>query len=164
MLLLNCFAAGSILFGAEGGSIEYTIELDGPLTIYRGTVRHIKTAEKPAPEYTHIFEIPLGELTGPAVGSNPWGPMLGSKVSRAHQTETQFFVTWSWPAGLVNLQTYPCWVVSNFEFHIRKTSYNAEDLADLLNAWGSSGVWDLNQDGTVNGGDVALLIGNWQDA
>jgi len=38
---------------------------------------------------------------------------------------------------------------------------NGADLALLLGNWGNAGVGDLNGDGTVNGADLALLLGNW---
>lgn len=38
---------------------------------------------------------------------------------------------------------------------------SAGDLAILLGAWGTSGTPDLNGDGTVGGADLAILIGAW---
>lgn len=35
------------------------------------------------------------------------------------------------------------------------------DLANLLGFWGLSGEADLNKDGTVNGADLAILLGSW---
>ena len=40
-------------------------------------------------------------------------------------------------------------------------SVNGSDLALLLGNWGGSGTGDINGDGTVNGGDLAILLGNW---
>ncbi|MFZ9880052.1 MAG: GC-type dockerin domain-anchored protein, partial [Phycisphaerales bacterium] len=39
---------------------------------------------------------------------------------------------------------------------------NGSDLAVLLGAWGgASAVADLNADGVVNASDLAVLLGNW---
>jgi len=38
---------------------------------------------------------------------------------------------------------------------------NGADLAILLGQWGTSSSADLNGDGVVNGGDLAILLGNW---
>ena len=38
---------------------------------------------------------------------------------------------------------------------------NAEDLAALLNSWGSGGVADLNGDGTVDASDMSILLNNF---
>jgi hypothetical protein len=40
-------------------------------------------------------------------------------------------------------------------------SVDAQDLAILLGAWGSSGPGDLDADGIVNAADLAILLGAW---
>lgn len=40
-------------------------------------------------------------------------------------------------------------------------SVNGSDLAILLGNWGGSGEGDINGDGSVNGSDLAILLGNW---
>ena len=40
-------------------------------------------------------------------------------------------------------------------------SVNGADLGLLLAAWGTGGSADLNQDGTVNGADLGILLANW---
>ena len=37
---------------------------------------------------------------------------------------------------------------------------NGADLATLLNAWGTAGA-DLNGDGTTDGADLSTLLNNW---
>ena len=36
-----------------------------------------------------------------------------------------------------------------------------QDLGTLLSAWGSSGLGDLNCDGTVGGADLAIMLNSW---
>ena len=38
---------------------------------------------------------------------------------------------------------------------------NGGDLALLLNNWGGSGAGDIDGSGTVDGGDLARLLGSW---
>jgi hypothetical protein len=46
---------------------------------------------------------------------------------------------------------------------VRQT-YGPDDLLELLAQWGQAdSVWDLNNDGTVDGKDLALVIGNWEN-
>ncbi len=40
-------------------------------------------------------------------------------------------------------------------------SVNGADLAILLGAWGSTGAGDLNGDNAINGADLAVLLGAW---
>ncbi|MFZ4750734.1 MAG: M12 family metallo-peptidase [Phycisphaerales bacterium] len=40
-------------------------------------------------------------------------------------------------------------------------SVNGGDLALLLGNWGGTGTGDIDRDGTVTGGDLALLLGDW---
>ena len=40
---------------------------------------------------------------------------------------------------------------------------NGADLAILLGAWGTPGPGDLDGNGTVNGADLAILLGAWGD-
>jgi hypothetical protein len=40
-------------------------------------------------------------------------------------------------------------------------SINGGDLAVLLNNWGGSGVGDIDGNGTVDGGDLARILSAW---
>ncbi|MBX3356016.1 MAG: hypothetical protein KF724_10005 [Phycisphaeraceae bacterium] len=40
---------------------------------------------------------------------------------------------------------------------------NGADLAIILGAWGTTGPGDLNNDGVVNGADIAIVLGAWGD-
>jgi hypothetical protein len=40
-------------------------------------------------------------------------------------------------------------------------SVDGQDLGLLLGNWGNPGLGDLNQDGTVDGQDLGILLGAW---
>tara|TARA_X000001382_G_scaffold109862_1_gene86167 strand:+ start:1434 stop:1598 length:165 start_codon:yes stop_codon:yes gene_type:complete len=50
----------------------------------------------------------------------------------------------------------------NFNFSIQKTAFNADDLSEMLADWGTASVWDLDGSGTVDGADIAIMLGNWE--
>ena len=166
--MLTFSLALAILTSVPDNQIEYTISQDGPLTIYRGYVRQIKTALDPGPVFSFVFEVPEGELTGSKVGSSPYSPMLGNIATHSWLSSRRLSVTWDWlkpvnnPITGENHQFYPCYGHRNFSFHIKKTSFGADDLADLLNDWGLESSWDLDRNGLVDGGDISLLVGSWQ--
>ena len=165
------FAIGSSVAGIVTESqIEYIISQDGPLTTYRGRVTFYKTADNPAPTFSHVFNIPVCEVIGSKVSNDPWVPMIGDWATWSNDFKGNLSVRWVCLHPSVNpitgevMQQYPVWSPLNFSFHVQKTSFNGSDLADLLDDWGTSSVWDLDHDGIVGGSDIALLIGNWQSS
>ena len=165
---LAVFIGLQFLGGATETQIEYTTETNGPLTTFAGRVTFYKTAENPAPTFSHVFDIPVGEVIGSSCSSDPWVPMIGDWATWTNDWEGNLSVRWVCRHPSLNpitgevMQQYPVWSPLEFRFHVQKNSFDGSDLADLLDNWGTSGVWDLNHDGIVDGGDVALLIGNWK--
>ena len=161
--LLALSLCGDIIDADPGGqwAICYTITNEGPVVTYEGrAVLHGSSYPIPCMEYS--FEIPSGDLYGYCYR---FDPIRQEQVQFAAvpfdsytQTSNALAGLWCSPAVLEPWQSTPL----NFKFSIRKTRFNADDLSEMLAAWGTASVWDLDGSGTVDGADIAIMLGNWE--
>ena len=154
-------------------TIDYTTTVEGPRTVYRGTVWLHRTEESLHPCMSHCFDVPEGRLTGSSISSNPGYPMIPFDWYEHREGELEFV----WCAPPINPNQYlPVYTPRNFSFHIVKTKFNADDLAQLLTDWGPPSIvdatwpetdytlvspWDLNGDTVVDGKDLSILLAGW---
>ena len=154
-------------------TIDYTTTVEGPRTIYRGTVWLHRTKESLHPCMSHCFDVPEGRLTGASISSDPGQPMLPFDWYEHREGEVEFV----WCAPPINPNQYlPVYTPRNFSFHIVKTKFDADDLSKLLNDWGPPSIvdatwpetdytlvspWDLNGDTVVDGKDLSILLAGW---
>ena len=154
-------------------TIDYTATVEGPRTVYRGTVWLHRTEENTSPCMSYCFDVPEGRLAGPSISSDPGQPMLPFDWYDYREGELE--IVWCSPP--INPKQYlPVYTPRNFSFHIIKTTFNADDLSQLLSDWGPPSVvdapwpqsdytfvspWDLNGDTVVDGKDLAILLAGW---
>jgi hypothetical protein len=161
--LLALSLCGDIIDADPGGqwSICYTITNEGPVVTYEGrAVLHGSSYPVPCMEYS--FEIPSGDLIG---NCYRWDfveqvqvqyPML--PFDTYQQTTDTLTGVWCSPSTLEPWQSLPY----NFNFSIRKTRFNADDLTEMLADWGNASVWDLDGSGIVDGADITIMLGSWE--
>tara|TARA_R100000664_G_C2677784_1_gene87088 strand:+ start:256 stop:636 length:381 start_codon:yes stop_codon:yes gene_type:complete len=124
---------------------------------------------------SYCFDVPEGKLTGASISSNPGQPMLPFDWYDYREGELE--IVWCSPPISPN-QFLPVYTPRNFSFHIIKTTFNADDLSQLLSDWGPPSVvdapwpqndytfvspWDLNGDTVVDGKDLAILLAGWSN-
>jgi len=106
----------------------------------------------------------------------------GATVTVYYQTTSKEYIEFLRDANFTNatgLDAYNAWVAAGKSAPVAMDSatitltkatpgdlngdgsVNGGDLAILLGNWGGSGAGDINGDGTVNAGDLAILLGNW---
>ena len=154
-------------------TIDYTATVEGPRTVYRGTVWLYRTEENTSPCMSYCFDVPEGKLAGPSISSDPGQPMLPFDWYDYREGELE--IVWCSPPINPKHQL-PVYTPRNFSFHIIKTTFNADDLSQLLSDWGPPSVvdapwpqsdytfvspWDLNGDTVVDGKDLAILLAGW---
>ena len=62
------------------------------------------------------------------------------------------------------LQVLPVDIPRYFEFFVIKERFGPDDISKLLAAWGEeNSPWDLNLDGFVDGVDLAIALGGWDE-
>lgn len=153
-------------------TVEYVTYEEGPRTTYQGTVR-LRFEDHSTVCMTHCWEIPEGRLVGSAISSNPGQPML--PFDSWELTGNELRITWCrTPASN---QHVPVQSPRNFKFSVIKTTFDGDDLGNLLADWGPPVVidvpwpennytyvspWDLNLDTIVDGKDLAILLGGWK--
>ena len=156
-------------------TIDYTATVEGPRTVYRGTVWLHRTEENTSPCMSYYFDVPEGKLAGASISSDPGQPMLPFDWYDYREGELE--IVWCSPPISPN-QFLPVYTPRNFSFHIIKTTFNADDLSQLLSDWGPPSVvdapwpqndytfvspWDLNGDTVVDGKDLAILLAGWSN-
>tara|TARA_Y100001938_G_scaffold149008_1_gene234466 strand:+ start:304 stop:684 length:381 start_codon:yes stop_codon:yes gene_type:complete len=124
---------------------------------------------------SYCFDVPEGKLTGASISSDPGQPMLPFDWYDYREGELE--IVWCSPPISPN-QFLPVYTPRNFSFHIIKTTFNADDLSQLLSDWGPPSVvdapwpqndytfvspWDLNGDTVVDGKDLAILLAGWSN-
>ena len=140
-------------------TIQYTIEEDGPRTVYKGTAwLHFETTTTPCMEYA--FDVPDNQvLAGPAISCRPGEPMLRFDDFLYEGKLLQV----SWCRTAHSAMHQPVSTPMHFAFYLMRNSFGPDDVGKLLAEWGSTdSPWDLNNNGTVEGSDLTILIGNWK--
>ena len=161
--LLALSLCGDIIDADPGGqwSICYTITNEGPVVIYEGrAVLHGSSYPVPCMEYS--FEVPSGDLYGPCRRFDQYERAIVLEPVLPFDTFTHTSNVlqglWCSPGVLKPWQS----TLMNFNFSIQKTAFNADDLSEMLADWGTASVWDLDGSGTVDGADIAIMLGNWE--
>jgi hypothetical protein len=142
-------------------TISYNITRDGPLYEYQG-VMFIHGEVSPIPCLNYSIEVPEGDIVGCFLVFDQFTQQQTLlpiwPFDTFTHTSNAITGTWCSPAILEPWQSVPY----NFKFLLRKSTFNADDLSELLSKWGTSSTWDLNGNGTVDGEDIALMLGSWE--
>ncbi len=161
--LLALSLCGDIVDVDPGGqwSICYSITQDGPVSTYSGRAwLHGSSYPVPCMEYT--FSIPAGDITGTCQRYDRYLQTQVKYPVLPFDTYTQVEGTlqglWCAPSVLEPWQS----TLINFEFSVLKTTYNADDLTEMLSDWGTDSPWDLDGSGIIDGADIALMLANWE--
>ena len=163
--LLALSLCGDIIETDPGGqwTVCYNITSEGPVVTYEGrAVLHGASQAVPCMEYA--FEIPSGDLFGYCYRWDQFEqvqvqyPML--PFGTYEQTNNTLVGVWCCPSTLEPWQSLP----NNFKFSIRKTRFNADDLSEMLADWGIASPWDLDGSGVVDGPDITIMLGNWEQS
>ena len=68
-----------------------------------------------------------------------------------------------WCHTASDLQLFPVQVPRHFRIYEVRNDFGGEDLTALLTDWGrTDSVWDIDQDGTVDGSDLGHLLSRWR--
>jgi hypothetical protein len=153
--------------GTDEWSLDYDVYTEGPRTVFEGTARLYADEDSKFPCMSYCFDLPEGRLAGPVISSNPNEPMI--PFDWWERSEGELEVVWCRETLPLNpltgedLQTYPIEIPRHFKFYIIKTEFYPDDITKLLSEWLSEdSAWDLNGDGIVNGGDLAIALGGWK--
>ena len=142
-------------------TISYTITRDGPMYEYTGLIR-LDGSVVPVPCITYSMQVPSGGIVGCFYYFDPYTQeqslLPAMPFDSYTHTSTAIEGTWCAPAVLEEWQS----TLRNFRFSLRKDTFNADDLSELLSQWGTSSSWDLNGNCTVDGPDIALMLGRWE--
>tara|TARA_R110000824_G_scaffold60078_1_gene160959 strand:- start:310 stop:795 length:486 start_codon:yes stop_codon:yes gene_type:complete len=139
-------------------TVEYVSFVEGPRTVYEGTVRLLYD-ENTVSRVDFTFDVVPGRLAGPSISSDPGQPMLPFDEVRVFDGEVYI----NWERSRSDLQPNPVECPRYFKFYVIKQEFDADDLAELLSEWGEQGsVWDLNGDNIVDGKDLAIILGGWK--
>ena len=145
----------------EGWAIHYTMEVEGPRVVVEGTARILFETYDDNPCLQYEFDVPEGRLAGPVISSDPGQPMLG--FDTVTHEEKSVCVEWCERANTQILHM-PYSLPLNFIFYVIRDRFGPDDVPKLLAEWGDTdSAWDLNLDGTVNGQDLAVLLGSWEN-
>ena len=141
-------------------SICYTIAQEGPLYTYTGrAIIHGSASPVPCLEYS--IEIPPGDVIGYCYRWDQFEqvqvryPML--PFDTWEQTSSSLTGVWCCPTTLEPWQSVP----RHFKFSVQKTQFDADDLSEMLAAWGSASAWDLDGSGVVDGPDITIMLAGW---
>jgi len=148
-------------------TVEYDVYEEGPRTVYEGTARLYMDLEWFTPCMICCFDLPKGRLAGPRISRYPGEPMLAFDAWEHNGNKLDVLWCEGPPQGHPFtgewLQTLPMQIPRHFKFYIIKTEFGPDDLTKLLDSWGSpDSPWDLNEDGTVGGADLATLLAGWK--
>ncbi len=144
-------------------TLDYEVYVEGPRTIYEGTVWLHRYRPASAPYcFDFYFDIPEGRLAGPKVSSKANEPHLPFVdwwvINYSGMLEGQWCCS-----DLTGYEVVPTSVPRHFEFYVIKTQFTADDLGELLNDWGKEdSPWDLDADGIVGGSDLSHVLGGWK--
>lgn len=95
--------------------------------------------------------------SGSCASPHPWTGCANGTCCNAVCTADAYCCETVWDAVCVGEAATLCAVQGDLNGDAR---VDANDLAMLLNAWGTAG-GDVNGDGTTNGADLALLLNGW---
>lgn len=153
-------ATAAFLFGAaDESTIDYDIVNEGPRVKVEGIANLQFTESQGRPCLLHTFSVPEGRLAGPVISSDPGQPML--RFDEVWRDSDGLTIQWCETIG--GVQTLPCWLPRYFVFYVIRTEFGPDDVPKLLSEWGDVGsAWDLNNDGTVDGADLAILLAGWK--
>tara|TARA_R100001082_G_C4362878_1_gene160277 strand:+ start:1655 stop:2161 length:507 start_codon:yes stop_codon:yes gene_type:complete len=151
------------LFGGtsgDGWAIDYTTTVEGPRVVVEGTAHLYFESHSDSPCLQYEFEVPEGRIAGPVISSDPGQAMM--KFDHVTHEQKSVCIDWCDQAS-PGIQTMPCALPLNFVFYIIKDTFGPDDVPKLLAEWGDTdSSWDLNLDGTVDGLDLAILLGSWE--
>jgi len=145
---------------SEEWSIDYTVAEEGPRVVYSGTAKLHFENNQTNPCLNYSFEVPEnGQLAGPAISSRP-----GKAIIRFDSYEYQGKVLQvNWCRTAASATVLPISVPRHFIFYVMRTEFGPDDVVKLLSEWGSTtSSWDLNNNGIVDGQDLAILLGAWK--
>lgn len=144
----------------EGWSIQFDTEQSGPRFVVNGEAYLHFDEETEQTCINYCFDVPEGVLSGPIISGHPGDAVLPFDLVRHGNGQVEI----EWCEKPSDMQTLPVSVPRGFSFYIVRQTYGPDDLLELLAQWGQAdSVWDLNNDGTVDGKDLALVIGNWEN-
>lgn len=145
---------------SEEWSVDYTVAEEGPRTIYSGTVWLHCDVGQTSPCINYSFEVPEnGHLAGPAVSSEPGEAMIRFD-NYDYEGKT---LEINWCRSAASATNLPISIPRHFIFYVMRTEFGPDDVVKLLSEWGSTtSSWDLNNNGIVDGLDLAILLGAWK--
>ena len=162
MFILTILAL--VFFGGETNeewSIDYTVTHEGPRVVYSGTVWLHCDENQTAPCINYCFDVPEnGRLAGPAISSNPGEAIIpfDNYVYKGKALEID------WCRSIAFATVLPVSIPRHFIFYVMRTEFGPDDVLKLLGDWGLPiSPWDLNNDGIVEGQDLAILLGAWKN-
>lgn len=144
----------------EGWAIDYTTTIEGPRVVVQGTAHLYFETHSDNPCLQYDFQLIEGRIAGPAIGSDPGEPMM--RFDSVTQEGKTVCVVWCDRISpqIVEPRALPL----HFVFYIIKETFGPDDVSKMLSAWGEpDSPWDLNLDGTVNGEDLAIMLGSWEN-
>jgi hypothetical protein len=156
--MIPCNPCLTLCLVSAGSFVHLDVVQDGPRTTYTGTVVLEASIDNPDPCIDYTINMAKGRLGGPVISSDPGQPMIPFDHVISEENELDLW----WCSVRHASMQMPHSVPRNFTFYVLKTEFGPSDLEKMLADWGVAGSsWDLDLDGVVGGGDLALLLAGW---